>query len=206
MAYSSFTLDEVAEKFALKIRQESFLGDVGSVAPSPWLQETLAKYQPMAFISEKSRCESVVFPILTTCREMLDNEVYIYPGITFNVDAVRGLVGECDYLFAWTAPTPLLEAPFLVVVEAKKDDLYQGLGQCAAQMIAATIFNERRKRCLPCIYGCVTTGREWQFVKLEQNELLIDTKVLFISNLELVLGTLVAVLREGVAHARTIAA
>jgi hypothetical protein len=206
MAYSSFTLDEVVETFGLKVREGSFLGEAGRVAATPWLRETLAKYLPMAFISEKSRCECVIAPILTACRELLENEVYFYSGITFDVDPVRGLVGECDYLFACTAPTPVLEAPFLVVVEAKKDDLYQGLGQCAAQMLAARILNERRNRIMPCIHGCVTTGREWQFLKLEQNDLLIDGKVLFINDLELILGTLAAILRAGLAHARILAA
>ena len=141
MAYSGFTLDEVAEKFALKVREGSMLSDAEAIAPSPWLRETLAKYRAMAFISEKSRNEFVIAPILIACRELLNNEVYFYSGITLDVDPARGLNGECDFLFSFTAPTPILEAPFLAVVEAKKDDVYRGLGQCAAQMIAARIFN-----------------------------------------------------------------
>lgn len=206
MAYSNFTIDQVAGRFAVKVREGSLFSEVVGIAPSAWLRETLAKYQPMAFISEKSRSEFVIAPILTACRDLMGNDVYLYSGITFDVDAAMGLVGECDFLFSYTAPTPVLEAPFLVVVEAKKDDLFLGLGQCAAQMFAARILNERRQRKLPCIYGCVSTGREWQFLKLEQNDLLIDKEVLFINNLELILGMLIAILKVGVTHARTVAA
>ncbi len=36
-----------------------------------------------------------------------------------------------------------IEAPTVIVVEAKKEDLNGGLGQCVAEMLAAQRFNEK---------------------------------------------------------------
>jgi len=80
MGYSNFALDEVADKFALKVREGQLVDNVGSIAPSSWLRETLAKFHAMALISEKSRSESIVYPILVACRELLNDEIYIYSG------------------------------------------------------------------------------------------------------------------------------
>src|SRR5271168_747519 len=118
MAYSSFTLDDVVEKFALKVREGSLLARSGTVAPPPWLVDILARFHPMALLSEQSRRELIVAPVLVACRELVENQAYLYIGATLNVDADLGLQGESDYLFAYTPPTPLLEKPLLMVVEA----------------------------------------------------------------------------------------
>lgn len=52
------------------------------------------------------------------------------------------------------------------VVEAKKQDIDLGIPQCAVQMYASKKFNENKKTPVPYIYGCVTTGREWKFMRL----------------------------------------
>jgi hypothetical protein len=49
-----------------------------------------------------------------------------------------------------------------------------GLGQCAAEMVAARIFNEREGEGPTIIHGAVTTGTNWRFLKLESNDLLVD--------------------------------
>jgi hypothetical protein len=67
-----------------------------------------------------------------------------------------------------------LEAPVLVVVEAKKDDLKQGMGQCLAEMVAAQQFNTEKKRSIPIVYGSVTTGTVWRFLKLEEKTVTVD--------------------------------
>ena len=94
MAYSSFSLDEVAEKFALKVREGRLLGGAGSVAPLPWLVDVLARFHPMALFTEQSAREFIVAPILVACRELVDNQVFIYAGPTLNVDADYGVKGR----------------------------------------------------------------------------------------------------------------
>jgi len=165
------------------------------------LRETLAKYHATAFLSEKSRSEFIVVPILVTCREMLHDQVHIYSGVRLDADPARGLVGECDFLLAHTPPTPVLEAPILIVVEAKKNDLELGLGECAAQLVGARLFNERRKRPLGILFGCATTGEAWQLLRMEDTEVLVHNDRFYIKNLDQVLWALTSVLGTGVALA-----
>ena len=47
-----------------------------------------------------------------------------------------------------------MEAPIVAVVEAKKEDLIAGLGQCVAEMVAIQMFNEREGTPMPAVYGC----------------------------------------------------
>src|SRR4051794_5260603 len=143
MNYSDFTLDAVSKKFNLRLEREPFFLTPGVIPASAWLRETLAAYDELAYFSEKSRSESIVYPILVCCREELKRAFHIFSGITFNVDPVRGLSGECDYILAKSPTGFLLQAPIFVVVEAKKNDIEEGIGQCVAQMIAVQVFNQK---------------------------------------------------------------
>jgi hypothetical protein len=62
----------------------------------------------------------------------------------------------------------------MTVVEAKNEDMKQGMGQCAAEMVAARLFNERRGEGPTIIHGAVTTGTAWRFLKLEGSTLFVD--------------------------------
>src|SRR5262249_25013460 len=152
--------------FDLFIAQASLFAQVPPIEPSAWLRDTLQKGRSIAFYSEKSRSEFIVAPVLLTCQEILRGECCLYSGVRLDVAPDKGLKGECDFILAKTPPTPALRAPLLIVVEAKKNDIEEGLAQCAAQMVAACLFNERHKEALTELFGCVTTGEAWQFLKL----------------------------------------
>jgi hypothetical protein len=83
----------------------------------------------------------------------------------------------------------------MVIVEAKKNDIEEGIPQCAAQMVAAGLFNERHKEPLSAVYGCVTTGEAWQFLRLRGKELQVDADRYYIIDVAAILGVLVAVLK-----------
>ena len=112
----------------------------------------------LALVSEKARSEFLVAPILLAARELTGNALAIYSGQRLDVDPAKGLLGECDFILARTDPVPRLRAPLLTVVEAKKNDIEGGLGQCVAQMVAARLFNERAGDTTTRVFGCVTTG------------------------------------------------
>ena len=82
-----------------------------------------------------------------------------------------------------------------MVVEAKNDNLKAGLAQCIAEMVAARLFNERRGRELPRVYGVVTTGSLWKFLSLEAGTVRLDPAEYHISDLSRVVGTLVGMLQ-----------
>ncbi len=187
MSYSDMTLEIVRSRFGITIVERALYPNVGRLAATPWLQSALTQGNGMALISEKSRNEFIVVPVLVTCRELANNGFYIYSGVRFDVDAEKGLKGECDFILTRTPPSPIVTAPVAVIVEAKRQDIEEGLGQCAAQMIAARIFNEREGRPTPRINGCVTTGETWQFMSLEQNTLHVDSRRYYINEVDKIL-------------------
>jgi hypothetical protein len=73
---------------------------------------------------------------------------------------------------------------FFILVEAKKNDLLSGIPQCVAEMYAAQILNKNDD----IVYGCVSTGLEWLFVKLEGRIATTHPNVYTISEVDKILG------------------
>lgn len=64
------------------------------------------------------------------------------------------------------------------------------MGQCAAQMAAAQIFNARKGQEQSAIYGAVSTGTNWKFMTLQNQLLKIDLTEYYITQLDQILGIL----------------
>jgi hypothetical protein len=111
---------------------------------------------------------------LPTVRRRLDRKIGLFSGEDFTVDAEAKLSGRCDFLISRSAEQLEIEAPVVVLIEAKQADLKLGLGQCVAEMVAAQRFNQARDKPLPVIYGCVSSGILWRFLKLEGTVVTID--------------------------------
>lgn len=188
MAYSDFrTLAEVEKSLGVKSRRARIFSNVSPQEPGENLQRALQLAQELPVKSEKAKSEMIVTPILLELRERNEKFFTIYSGDNLNVDEAKGLKGECDFIIARETGSLEVNSPILQVVEAKKNDMDIGIPQCAAQMIGAKIFNEQRGLPLSVLYGCVTTGDDWLFLKLE-GELLIDTQKYYLGNLAELLG------------------
>lgn len=193
MAYKDFTLDTLQQTFGLSAALPvPLFADVPPCEPPAWLAGSLHRGTSLALVSEKARSEFIVAPVLLACRELLQDACAIYSGVRLDADSERGLAGECDFLLARTPPTPNLMAPVAVLLEAKKNDIDDGLGQCAAQMLGAQLFNNQRNQVLPCMYGCVTTGEVWQFLRLQASNLHIDSRRYFLNEINNILGILIS--------------
>ena len=88
----------------------------------------------------------------------------------------------------------VLEDPIIMMVEAKPENLNAGLGQCAAEMVAAQIFNQKPDQ---TIYCCVTNGELWKFLKLQETDLTIDLEAYALEPIERLLGILIYLACEG---------
>lgn len=55
-------------------------------------------------------------------------------------------------------------------------------------MIGSQIYNKKNNKEVDIIYGCVTTGDEWKFLKLENEFLTVDQNLYFFTQLETILG------------------
>ncbi|NEO84018.1 MAG: hypothetical protein F6J87_07140 [Spirulina sp. SIO3F2] len=193
MSYSQFTLDQVKAKFELTIQEDRPLfTEPPQVQPSQLLQQLLQDYLPLALAmnSEKARSEFIIAPILADVRHHVTQPISLFSGKEFNVDAEKNLTGFCDFLLSKSKEQLFIEAPVAIIVEAKNENIIGGLGQCAAAMIAAQIFNQNYGQVVPEIYGGVTTGNVWRFLRLIDHTLEIDSDEYYIKELPKILGIL----------------
>jgi hypothetical protein len=200
MSYSDFTLRSVKKAFGLTtVEGGRFLPSIQPIAPSSYLQEALSEGLPLAIAtgSEKARSELLISPILVEVRKLLDRKVSLFSGEDFTIAPELGLSGVCDFLISRSPEQVLIEAPAVIVSEAKKGDLKQGLGQCAAEMIAAQKFNAANEILIPTIYGSVTSGTAWRLMKLEDQTLTIDLSDYAIPPVDQLLGMLVWMVQQG---------
>ncbi|MCE2402921.1 hypothetical protein J4G08_18810 [Candidatus Poribacteria bacterium] len=86
----------------------------------------------------------IVADVLVELLEHLDRRISLFSGIDFNVDVKNGLTGVCDFLVSLSPNQFYLEAPVIILVEAKNTDVKLGFGQCVAEMLAAQRFNAER--------------------------------------------------------------
>ncbi len=192
MAYSDFSLKEIEVKFGIKNKVEPLFPKFEPIYPSDWLKTTLAKTALLPVRSEKYKSETIVFPLLLEIRDRNNNFITIYSGDNLNADEGQGLKGECDFIITKDIGTYDINYPIIQVVEAKKNDFEIGIPQCAAQMIGAKVYNEKNNVKIERIYGCVTTGNEWLFMKLEREIIIIDRRPYFLIEL----GELLSVLQH----------
>jgi len=197
MAYSDFSLDDVREKLGLRTLRASLFPQVTPVQLAPWFEESIRRGRAQALISEKARSEFVVTPILMHCGDFVGENYAIYSGVDLDVDAGAGLKGVCDFILGGTPPMPALTDPLMVLVEAKKGDIEAGIPQCVAQMVAARQFNVDRKNPVNRIHGCVTTGTDWQFLRLAGQDLIIDTDLYYLTAMDKIIGIFVTIMKGG---------
>ncbi len=188
VSYSSYTLEKLEEEYGIVNKRAKLFENVESQKVTDWLKKSLLVAEQLPIKSEKARSEMLVVPILIELRNQNDNFFTIYSGEHLNIDDSKGLRGECDFILAKDTASFNINLPIIQIVEAKKHDIDIGIPQCAAQMLGARIFNEQKGISLEQIYGCVTTGDNWQFMKLQEKEIIIDTKKYYLGNIQELLG------------------
>ena len=199
MSYSNFTLESVLAAFQLeKIEAAGIFSKIEPIAPSAYLTTGLAKKVPLAAAigTEKARSELIVADVLVELREKFEYGISFFSGIDFNVDPEKDLTGVCDFLVSLSPGQLFLEAPLIILVEAKKDDPKLGLGQCVAEMLAAQRFNAEKGNDIPAVYGATTTGTEWQFLRLAGKNLQIDMEIYPIQQCDKILGILSSMVNQ----------
>lgn len=184
MPYSNFSLQAAVDQFNLDYLEEAPV----FTAPLPELPEnsekalTLLSQQLERDMSlarrtptEKAKSEFVIAPVLATLRQI--QKVGVHSGVSFDVAAEHNLRGACDFLITLSNAIEIIRAPVLVVVEAKRSVMSEGLGQCVAEMVAAQIFNRRDNLPPAPIFGCITNGFYWRFLQLSESTVLADSAI-----------------------------
>ncbi|MBM3225145.1 MAG: hypothetical protein FJZ47_15270 [Candidatus Tectomicrobia bacterium] len=195
MAYSDFTFDELITRFRLQIREERDYFMACAPAPiSDLLRQTLQENVPLALdiSTEKARSEFIIAPVLCEVRRQLHYRVSLFSGVEFTVNPEQGLCGVCDFLLSLSPLQLTIQAPVIMVVEAKNENMQRGLSQCIAEMVAAQQFNQTRENGHQEMYGVVTSGSAWKFLRLSQTLVIVDPTEYYIPAVEQIVGILLA--------------
>lgn len=177
MSYKDFTIKKVQNVFQVEIAEATgIFSEIIEHTISQHLTETLKENIPLAVSinTEKARSELIISPILVDLRKIFNHKISLFSGIELNVDKEKELNGFCDFLISLSSEQLFLRSPILAIVEAKNENIMGGLGQCIAEMIASRMYNEKEGIDINKIYGVVTSGNIWKFIKLENNTVTID--------------------------------
>ncbi len=193
MAYSDFTLNELKQKFQLLVDEKTDLfADVAEVKLPATLADLLRRYLPLAInlTTDKARSELVTAPVLTEFKLLHRDRISLFFDLEFNVDEAAGLRGRCDYILSQNSEQLVLTAPVCVLVEAKNENIVAGVPQCLAEMVAALRFNAAQGLPPRPVFGAVTTGMQWRFLKLDGVRAFIDAAEYPIQTPEKIFGIL----------------
>lgn len=200
MSYSDFDLRKVKSELNLKIVEgQDMFSSISEIEISATLKEILQENVPLAraINTEKARSELIIANILVEIRKIFKHQISLFSGIEFNVDREKNLNGFCDFIISASSEQLMLSAPVIAIVEAKNENIIGGLGQCIAEMVAANIFNrEENNDEIKKLYGTVTTGTTWKFLKLENETVFIDLDEYPIENPRKIAGILSAMLKQ----------
>jgi len=193
VTYDEFTFDLLGSRFGVSVVDAPGLfADTPPLPPSAFFREQLARNLPLVsgVDTEKVRSELLIAPLLVELRELCGRQIGVFSGAGFTVDAARGLDGFCDFLLS-RAPTLLqVAAPVVAIVEAKRESLTNGVPLCVAELFAAQLFNTRREQPITPVYGVVTTGTAWRFLRMTGTVAEVDIEDRFIDNPDAILGVL----------------
>jgi hypothetical protein len=197
MGYSNYkSLRQALDKLGLEEIDLNLFPQIIPIEPSDWLKKSLEIASLLPLTNEKSKSEKLISPILSEIVIQYLDSITLYSGEELYVDENQDLSGACDFFIAKHPKKKVMQAPIITLVEAKDEDFDYGQGQCIAQMYAAQLFNEQKGKPQAFIYGCASTGGEWQFLKLTGKQIFIDSKTYFLPDLPIILGIFHQIVRN----------
>lgn len=76
-----------------------------------------------------------------------------------------------------------------------KEDIIAGIPQCLAELVAAQIFNAREGIVRETLYGVVTNGEVWKFMRLRGVDAVLDDGFYYLDNVEKIVGSVLFMLK-----------
>ncbi len=205
MAYNQFSLAQVQSQFELVVTTPpNLFPNVASHAVSASFRQRYPGYATLAN-TEAGRSHFLIAPMLGEVWLLANHGLALFVGNRFDVDESLGLNGVCDFILGRPPQLNYVTAPVMMIVEAKNEDIWGGVGQCAAAMVAAQRFNAARPQPDRApIHGAVTDGERWRFLRLDGKRLDLESADRLISDPDRILGILLHI--TGITPAAPLAA
>ncbi len=189
MPFTSYkSIAAILQEFPLTYQERDFL-PLQEFVPDELFRSRfqLVLAEGVVFNSEAAICEAIIAPILWEIWRHYYKSFLLWSHQPLYWD--EQLSGVPDYLLARRSPRGkvLLEPPYLMLIEAKRDDFEAGWGQCLAAMLAARNLNDDPER---QIFGGVSNGKLWEFGALKAECFTKNTKFFSLDPLEELMGAL----------------
>ena len=187
--FSSFSLAEAYKQLGI-ITLMPWEFESQAIASSAYLETRLERLQ--RHFDLRGYEESKKLLIDAFCEEAMENinQLKIWKGARLESDV---LIGNADYLIA--SKRDYLEAPFVCIVEAKKDDFEQGLAQCLVEMQACQWGNRQIGKEIDAL-GIITNAQSWVFYKLNPIGQVFESKIYSLGDPPALLGGLHYIFQE----------
>ena len=192
-SYSKYTFDDLL-KLGISLEKKDFMPALKEIQPSELLKETLKFNLKVPMDTEIAKMQLIVSPIMNELLRITNNGFTYFSGYQFDVEKELGLKGHCDYLLTLKPNAVFIESPVICVVEAKRDNIDDAVPQCVAEMYASQVFNQKRGNEVKFIHGIITSGTEWQILRLENKVVSINGTKYSVLILPQLLGALKAVI------------
>jgi hypothetical protein len=176
------TLGDVLKLYRIRYSKKTFQITKQSKVPKALATDLAFTLKNIAYdVSEAAICENLLYPILKNVwmPYVSTFALWSHKAISYDSD----LVGIPDYLISKRSDLGkiVFEAPYIAVVEAKKDDFSGGWAQCGAEMYAMQKLNQNVNL---TIFGIVSNGETWEIAQLQDDEFTLFTPRYDINNLK----------------------
>ncbi len=199
MAFTNYkNIADVLKSFPLNYQEKDFIQNIKFECDEYFTSRLNTVIQEgIVFNSEYAICENIISPILTEVWRGYIQNFLIWSHQPLNYD--ENLSGVPDYVVAQRSPRGkvVLEKPYVIVVEAKKDNFEEGWGQCLAEMLAAQKLNNDPSKKL---FGMVSNGKLWEFGVLQEEMFTKNRKYYVLENLEKLMGAVNFLFAESLAQ------
>jgi hypothetical protein len=198
MSFQNFSFPQVQQDLGLTVDEADLYSHVPARELRAEFVDALNEGTTLALAvnTEKAKSEFIIAPLLLELRRSLGDRFGLFSGVELAVDPGRGLNGVCDFIITKSARQFILSAPLIAIVEAKNDNLRSGLGQCIASMYAAQLFNQQSSAPIDAVFGVITTGSAWKFLRLQQAVVTLDVKEYYIDNAGKIFGILTHIVQN----------
>jgi hypothetical protein len=182
------TLADALSAFQVAVRKDHFV-QPRERAVDERFREQLEFFRANAPVdaSEQAICEYLISPVLREIWRPYSDALTLWSHVAFTAD--KTLSGFPDYFVAKRSPLgPIVrDRPYVLFMEAKKDNFDAGWGQCLAAMVAAQKLNNEPEG---VIYGGASNGGVWYLGKLEGKTLIQDPRAFSLDDLPGLFGAL----------------
>ncbi len=188
--YKKYSMAELKTIFNIQVLKNGklFEGFKPSTRDYHSLQKTVEKMNSRINLSksdnEATRGSLLVSHILWKASDIYNLGIFFEPQVEISIEKTPKLPYQLNgkYDCALSLDEVDFISPIISVVEVKKSNLSDGLGQCLAEMYATLKkFNQNK------VYGIITDGEVWEFFLLENSILHIDERNYYINNVSTII-------------------